>query len=222
MAGGLYLVSGSLASGFGRRLSMTRAVRLHLSSLAAVFLVLLGIGAWLNRAEHLLEPTTLLFGASYADVMGRMPAGLLLVAACVVGAALAMVQAFTTRNWPIPAAVGLYLLVSVGGELYSSAMQRFIVAPNEQTRESPYIQHNIDATRRAFGLDGVEERELSGDALLTPADIGRNAATRSTTCGCGITSRCSKPSGRFRRSAPTTTSARWTTTATAWTGSCAR
>jgi uncharacterized membrane protein (UPF0182 family) len=108
--------------------------------------------------------------------MGRMPAGLLLVAACVVGAALAMVQAFTTRNWPIPAAVGLYLLVSVGGELYSSAMQRFLVAPNEQTRESPYIQHNIDATRRAFGLDGVEERELSGDALLTAADIGRNAA----------------------------------------------
>src|SRR6185436_4997766 len=177
VAGGLYLVSGSLASGFGRRVSMTRAVRLHLSSLAAVFLLLLGIGAWLNRAEHLLEPTTLLFGASYADVMCRMPAGLLLVAACVVGAALAMVQALTTRNWPIPAAVGLYLLVSVGGELYSSALQRFVVAPNEQTRETPYIQHNIDATRRAFGLDTVEERELSGDALLTAADISRNATT---------------------------------------------
>ncbi|HEV8394657.1 MAG TPA: UPF0182 family protein [Vicinamibacterales bacterium] len=177
VAGGLYLVSGSLASGFGRRLSMTRAVRLHLSSLAAVFFLLLGVGAWLNRAEHLLEPTTLLFGASYADVMGRMPASLLLAAVCVVGAVLAMVQAYTPRNWPIPAAVGLYLLVSVGGELYSSAMQRFVVAPNEQTRESPYIQHNIDATRRAFGLDGVEERELSGDALLTSADIGRNAAT---------------------------------------------
>jgi len=177
VAGGLYLVSGSLASGFGRRLSMTRAVRLHLSSLVAVFFLLLAIGAWLSRAEHLLEPTPLIFGASYADVMGRMPAMLLLTAVCILGAVLAVVQAYTTRNWPIPVAIGLYLVVSVGGELYSSALQRFIVSPNEQTRETPYIQHNIDATRRAFGLDGVEERELSGDALLTSADIGRNAAT---------------------------------------------
>ena len=177
VSGGLYLLSGSLASGFGARLSMTRAVRLHLSSLAAVFFVLLAIGAFLRRPEHLLEPTTLLFGASYADVMGRMPASLLLAAVCLVGVVLAVVQAYTTRNWPIPVAIGLYVAVSVGGELYSSAVQRFIVSPNEQTRESPYIQHNIDATRRAFGLDQVEERELSGDALLTAADITRNATT---------------------------------------------
>jgi uncharacterized membrane protein (UPF0182 family) len=176
-AGGLYLVSGSLASGFGNRLSMTRAVRIHLSSLVAVFFVLLALGAWLRRAEHLLEPTPLLFGASYADVMGRMPASLLLAAVCIVGAILAIVQAYTTRNWPIPAAVALYIAVAVGGELYSSAVQRFAVAPNEQVRETPYIQHNINATRRAFGLDGVEESELSGDALLTAADIGRNATT---------------------------------------------
>jgi uncharacterized membrane protein (UPF0182 family) len=177
VAGGLYLVTGSLASGFGGRLSMTRAVRLHLSSLAAVFFVLLAIGAWLNRAEHLLEPTPLIFGANYADVMGRMPASLLLAAVCVVGAALAMVQAYTTRNWPIPVGIALYVAVTVGGELYSTALQRFVVAPNEQARESPFIQHNIDATRRAFGLDGVQESELSGDALLTAADIARNATT---------------------------------------------
>ena len=177
VAGGLYLVTGSLASGFGGRLSMTRAVRLHLSSLAAVFFVLLAIGAWLNRAEHLLEPTPLLFGANYADVMGRLPASLLLAAVCILGAALSILQASTPRNWPIPVAIALYVVVSVGGEMYSSAVQRFIVAPNEQSRETPYIQHNIDATRRAFGLDGVEERELSGDALLSAADIERNATT---------------------------------------------
>jgi uncharacterized membrane protein (UPF0182 family) len=177
VAGGLYLLSGSLASGFGARLSMTRAVRLHLSSLVAVFFVLLAIGAWFRRAEHLLEPTALLFGASYADVMGRMPASLLLAGVCIAGAGLAMVQAYTTRNWPIPVAIALYVAVSIGGEIYSSAVQRFLVAPNEQTRELPYIQHNIDATRRAFGLDNVEERALSGDALLTSADIDRNATT---------------------------------------------
>ena len=56
-------------------------------------------------------------------------------------------------------------------------MQRFVVAPNEQVRETPYIEHNIAATRKAFALDKVEERELSGDALLTRADIDANDAT---------------------------------------------
>jgi uncharacterized membrane protein (UPF0182 family) len=179
VAGGLYLVSGSLVtvSGFGGRFSMTRAVRLHLSALVGVFFLLLALAAYLSRAEHLLQPTALIFGGSYADVMGRMPASLLLAGVCVIGAALAAVQAYSTRNWPIPVAIGLYVAVALGGEVYSSVLQRFVVAPNEQTRESPYIQYNIDATRRAFALDGVEESQLSGDALLTSADIKRNAAT---------------------------------------------
>ena len=86
-------------------------------------------------------------------------------------------QAFTRRNWPIPVAVALYLLVSIGGEVYSTLLQRFVVTPNEQARESPFIQHNIDATRRAFALDRVEERALTGDAMLTRDDITRNATT---------------------------------------------
>ena len=42
---------------------------------------------------------------------------------------------------------------------------------------TPFIGHNIQATRRAFGLDQVEEREISGDTLLTRDDIARNATT---------------------------------------------
>ena len=56
-------------------------------------------------------------------------------------------------------------------------MQRFIVGPNEQVREIPYIQNNIKATRAAFALDKVEERPLSGDARLSRADLERNAST---------------------------------------------
>ncbi len=176
-SGALYLVSGSLTSGFPSSLSMSPAARRHLSLLAATFLLLLAAGAWLRQAEHLVESSGLIHGANYADVHGRMPAALVLMVASVVGAALAAMQAFSFRNWPIPAAVGLYLLISIGGEVYASLLQRFIVTPNEQTREAPYIQNNIAATRRAFALDGVEERELSGDALLTRDDISRNATT---------------------------------------------
>jgi hypothetical protein len=33
----------------------------------------------------------------------------------------------------------------------------FVVRPNQLAREKPYIRHNIDATRKAFGLDKIEE-----------------------------------------------------------------
>ncbi|HZM94510.1 MAG TPA: UPF0182 family protein [Vicinamibacterales bacterium] len=173
----IYLVSGHLTSGFPSRLSVSPSARRHLILLAGTFFLLLAWGAWLQRTEHLIESSGLIHGASYADVYGRMPAALLLMAVAVIGAALAAWQAFDSRNWPIPLAIGLYLLVSIGGEVYSSVLQRFIVTPNEQVRETPFIEHNIAATRRAFGLETVEERPLSGDALLTRADITNNAAT---------------------------------------------
>jgi uncharacterized membrane protein (UPF0182 family) len=176
-AGFLYFASGNLSSRVGSLVWMTPGARRHLSLLAAAFLLLLAFGAWLGQAERLVQPTGLIYGPGYAEVNGHMPAAFVLAIVSVIGAALAALQAVTPRNWPIPVAAGLYLLVAIGGQVYSTVVQRFIVTPNEQSMESPYIQHNIDATRRAFGLDRVEARELSGDALLTPADITENVAT---------------------------------------------
>jgi len=175
--GALYFVTGSLTTGFPSRLTVSPAARRHLSLLAAAFFCLLALGAWLSRAEHLIAPSPLFTGAGYADVNGRIPLGLLLIVAALVGAALSLWHATTRSNWPIPVAAVLYLVTATGGELYGGALQRFVVTPNEQAREAPYIQHNIDATRRAFGLDNVEAAELSGDALLTRDDIARNAPT---------------------------------------------
>jgi uncharacterized membrane protein (UPF0182 family) len=173
----LYFVTGSLTSGFPSRVTIRGPARRHLSLLGAAFFLLLAWGAWLRRPEYLLEGTGTIVGASYADVFARIPASTGLAVVCVIGAGLAVYQALSQRNWPVPLGIGLYLLVSIGTEVYGGVLQRFVVTPNEQTRESPYIQHNIDATRRAFALDGVELRELSGDATLTRTDIERNAAT---------------------------------------------
>ena len=97
--------------------------------------------------------------------------------AALLGCVLALYQTASRKPWPIGAAVGLYLAVSLGGTAYAALVQRFVVAPNEQVKETPFILHNIEATRAAFALGDVEERELSGDAALTREDIDRNAAT---------------------------------------------
>jgi uncharacterized protein len=166
---GSHVAAGNLALDPMRGVIASGAAKRHLSLLGAVLLVVLAFGAWLRIPHLLTEQSGVVFGASYVDVHARMPAYRLLVVAALVGSALAIYQSFTARLLPIVWAVGLYIVVAVGGSVYAGVIQRFVVAPNEQVRETPYIVHNISATREAFGLDRVEERQLSGDARLSRA-----------------------------------------------------
>ena len=174
-----YVLAGAL--NFTKRggVSVARKARVHLSLLGAAFFLLLAFSAYLE-VPHLLTDVTgpgIVPGASYTDVVARMPALRVLMAVSVLCAALAVFHAFSNTVWPVPLALGLYLLTSVGGSLYAAAIQRFVVTPNEQAAETPYMTHNIAATRQAFNLSAVRTRNFSGDAELTREDIDRNAET---------------------------------------------
>jgi uncharacterized protein len=160
-----------------RGLLISDAARRHLSALAAVVFALLAFKAWLGIPELLTSPSGTVFGASYIDVHAHLPAQWVLTIAAVAGVGLATYQLTQRRFWPILTAAGLYFGVTLAGGLYGTILQRFVVTPNEQVRETPYIAHSIAATRAGFALDKVVERELSGEASLTAADIERNAAT---------------------------------------------
>ncbi len=174
---GLHVMAGNLGVSGPRGLIVTRVARRHVSALFAALFLLLAFSAWLGPPDLLTNPSTITHGASYADAHARMPALALLLVASLAAATLAAYQLVVPALWPILAAVLLYATVAVGGAAYAAIVQRFVVAPNEQVRETPYIIHNMAATRAAFGLDRVEERELSGDAELSRADIDANAAT---------------------------------------------
>lgn len=172
----LYVFAGDLAlTPFGLR--MAPGVRRHGAVLAAAFFAALAVGAWLDQPRQMVTAAGIIQGASYTDVHARIPAAMALAVAAAVGAVLCLLQAAGRVTWALPAAAGLYFVVLIGGGLYASFLQRFVVAPNEQASETPYIEHNIAATRRGFALDRIEERELSGDAQLTRADIERNRET---------------------------------------------
>ena len=175
-SGAIYVFAGELAlTPFGLR--MGPGVRRHGAMLATAGFLVLGMGAWLDQPRQLISPSGIIQGASYTDVHARMPAALALAAASVVGAILSLVYALGKTRWGLVAAAALYVVVLVGGNVYAGFIQRFVVSPNEQARETPYIAYNIAATRQGFALDRVEERELSGDQPLSLADIERNRET---------------------------------------------
>ena len=174
---GAYVSSGLLGFDSNQGLTVSPRVRRHLSVLVAAVLLLMAWGAYLDMPRLLTTPAGILHGASYVDVAARLWMFRSLVIVSIVGALLAAYGASSLALWPIPAAVGLYALVFLGGSAYAVFLQRIIVTPNEQEAERPYIEYNIAATRLAFGLEQVEERELSGDASITRADIANNAET---------------------------------------------
>ena len=149
----------------------------HISMLAAIVFILLALSAFLSRYELLFSEYDIFYGAGYADIHARMPMLMLLAIVSFVAAALWLYSAFSGRLRMGLSAVALYLVVAFLGGIYPSFIQKFIVDPNELDKESPQITHNIKATLKAYGLDKVEERDLSGDMALTPRDIERNAAT---------------------------------------------
>jgi uncharacterized protein len=172
----MYVLAGHLAmTPFGPRIG--RRVWPHLAWLAAALFLVLALSAWTSRAEYLVLPSGIIQGGTYADVHARMPAALALAAASIIGAGLAALTAVRQQSRWLVVGAALYGAVLVGGQVYAGLIQRFVVSPNEQAREAPFIEYNIAATRRAFALDAVEERELSGDAELTREDITRNRPT---------------------------------------------
>jgi uncharacterized membrane protein (UPF0182 family) len=176
-AGAVYVLAGTVDFGLTRGARIPGPAKRHLATLAAAFLLVLAFGAYLDVPRLLTTPGGIVHGVSNVDLVIGIPALRVLMIAALAGAVLAVYQTIAASWWPIITAAALYIVVSVAGSVGAAAMQRFIIAPNEQVRETLFIEHNIRATRKAFSLDDVDERELSGDALLTRADIEANDAT---------------------------------------------
>ncbi|MBA3646454.1 MAG: UPF0182 family protein, partial [Gemmatimonadaceae bacterium] len=163
-----------------RRVSVAPGAARHLGLLAAIFFVLRAVRLLLVDTSELLFSTTgPLVGASYTDVHVALPGLYVTAVAALVAAALVVYG--VVRSEPAKYAglgAALYLLTSIfAGGVVPSLFQKLVVAPNELTRERPYLQNHISSTRKAWGLDKVEARDLSGEVRLSMSDIKNNSAT---------------------------------------------
>ncbi len=157
---------------------VTPQVKAHLSVLLGLVILTKAWGYWLGKFDLLTSPRGVVTGASYTDINAQLPALRLLFFIALACAVLFLVN-IRLRGWAFPAiAVGLLALVSIAaGGLYPAYVQRFRVAPQEQQRELPYIERNIEATRRAFNLDTIDVQPRPVAAVVTAEDVAANQAT---------------------------------------------
>src|SRR5881398_1084851 len=176
---GLYVLRRDVVV-FGRRVTVEPSARVHLALLIALLFLLAALRVYFVRLPGLLYSTTgPLVGASFADLHAALTGLRIAGLAAVAGGALVLWGAKSqrlARNTVL--AVGLYLGVSLlGVALYPAMVQKLVVAPNELVKETPQLASHIAATRRAWGLDSVVTRDLTGEARLTERDIRANRPT---------------------------------------------
>ncbi|MGW0467098.1 UPF0182 family membrane protein [Streptomyces sp. NPDC003027] len=165
-----YLYGGLRVTSPGAR--ATAAATGHLSVLLGVFVSLKAVAYWLDRYGLAVKSSDFKAagnwtGLRYVDANAYLPAKTILF--CI--AAICAVLFFATlwrRTWQLPViGFGLMVLsaILIGG-LYPAIVQKFQVQPNEQAKEAPYIQKNIDATRKAYDIDQTKPENYSGKSTV--------------------------------------------------------
>jgi uncharacterized membrane protein (UPF0182 family) len=119
------------------------------------------------------------FGAGWTAVHANLPVIYLLMALAVLTAVVILANLFLRRGPFLPAAAAAVWVVAAiaAGVIYPAMVQRFQVDPNELAKEREYIQRNIDATRAAYGLDAIDERDFPANEFVTEQELAANPET---------------------------------------------
>jgi hypothetical protein len=135
---------------------VTAAVKTHLSVLLGVLALIKAVDYYFERLELVLSRSHVVNGATATSVHADKPAKFLLMIIAVIAAALFLYN-IREKGWTLPTVgVVLWVLVYVViGVAYPAVYQAVRVNPSELTRESTYIQRNINATRAAYGLNNI-------------------------------------------------------------------
>ncbi|MGW7268351.1 UPF0182 family membrane protein [Streptomyces sp. NPDC054842] len=161
-----YLYGGLRITSPGAR--ATAAATGHLSVLLGIFVALKAVAYWLDRyglavKSSDFKATGNWTGLRYVDANAYLPAKTILFCIAVICAVLFFATLWR-RTWQLPViGFGLMVLsaILIGG-LYPAIVQKFQVQPNEQAKEAPYVEKNLEATREAYGIDGAEVKEYAG------------------------------------------------------------
>jgi uncharacterized membrane protein (UPF0182 family) len=142
----------------------------------ALFLLVLSWRTYLSRFPFLWEDHPVFSGVTYTEAHYTLPAMLILSVVLIIAAIVLLVNALSVRRFSL-LLIALALPVAtyiVGIVLVPSYVQSFIVKPNELDRETPYINYNLEWTRKGFGLDQIELRDFDAENSTAALDLPNN------------------------------------------------
>ncbi len=171
-----YLYGGIRLQARGAR--TTKSARRHIALLAAGLLLVQAGTYWLDRYSLLTVDGDLITGATYTGVNAVLPAKTIL-AMIAITVAILFVVPVVRGTWRLPIyGIALMVVAAIAiGAVYPALIQFATVRPSLQTKESPYLQRNIEATRAAYGLDQVQVEGYAPETIGQSQGLEEDAQT---------------------------------------------
>ncbi|MFJ6652062.1 UPF0182 family protein [Microbacterium sp. NPDC091313] len=161
-----------------RELRISKAARIQLAVIAGLYVLVQGASLFLDRYRTLVEDDDRITGPGYTGVNAVIPGQTILAVIAVLVAVLFFITAVIGR-WRYPLIATALLVVSslVVGVGYPWVVNTFQVRPNTLQLESEYYQKNIDGTKAAYGIDGLEKETYTANTDAEPGQLRADAAT---------------------------------------------
>jgi hypothetical protein len=149
--------------------------------LIILLFILAGSCAWgfcLDHYELVYSTLGVVYGAGYAAAHVTRVVFWMMLGASVMACALLVLAYRRPRIKVLAIGVGIYAALYLVGVLaLPPLVQAFVVRPSELSRETPYLNHYIDFTRKAYNLGGIQETAYPALTDLTPEVLSRNQDT---------------------------------------------
>ena len=160
------------------KVKIAEKVSNHLLVLAGIMVLLVALGYHLKAYGLLYSTQGPAFGASYTDVQVRLPVFRVLMVVSVLWSLFLIYNAFRPKMKLLLISGGVWIVaILVLGNGLPILVQQVVVKPNELAKESPFIAHNIEFTRKAYNLDNIKEVDFETDEELSAEEISGHDVT---------------------------------------------
>jgi uncharacterized membrane protein (UPF0182 family) len=155
---------------------VTEAAQVQFSVLLGVFVLVKAVDYWLDRFDLTTDQGRRFTGINYTAYHAILPAKNILMFISVICALLFFAN-IARRTWLLPAmSLGLLVLSAVLlGAVWPGIVWQFQVRPSEPDKEETFLARNIDATRAAYGVDGIEEQDYQATVNVTSQQLRASA-----------------------------------------------
>ncbi len=144
-------------------------------SIIGVFLFLLLAVRYVLRSYDLLYSRLgRVFGAGYTDINVTLNLYRILAVGCVLAAITFFIGA-RKRNLKTALAVpAALIIISIAGTGVAGAVEKFVVEPDQLSKETKYMQYSIKSTQNAYSLNNVKTIQFPANNNLTIEDLQNN------------------------------------------------